>query len=103
MAGDPIYLELGGEQKEVRYTWKAIKRLRAEHDINLFGPDGDYEDPHTITAMLWAALVWDNDKLTLDQVDDMIQLNKVVSISETLGTALARDMGVEEKDEDPLP
>ena len=63
MAGDPIYLELNGEQKEVRYTWKAIKRLRAEHDINLFGPDGDYEDPHTITAMLWAALVWDNDKL----------------------------------------
>ena len=104
MAGDPIYLELGGEQKELRYNWKSIKRLRKEQNINLFSTAHDeiYEEPDTISALLWAALIWENKDLTMDAVDELIELDQVAAISGVLGGVLSRDMGVEQT-EDPLP
>lgn len=96
-------MDLGGAKREFRFSWKALKRLWKEHNINLLGPLDAVElnNPDTVTAFVWAGLLHANPDLTLEQVDEWIELDKFAQISQALAEALMRDMGVSQDESDP--
>jgi len=96
MAGSDAMIELGGEPRELKYTWKSLKRLYREHAINVFSTEQGldiFSSPDAISALLWAGLIHVDPKLKVDQVDDWLELPRLTEISTAIGEALARDMG----------
>lgn len=90
-----VYVELGDGRRELRYPWKSVKRLKSECQLNLLSWKGDVSDPDTITAVLWAGLIWETPDLTRDQVDDWITLKNLVAIEERVADALQEALGIE--------
>lgn len=90
---DHVAIELD-RKRQLRFSWDAICRLHDEHGINLLDLDeGAFNNPHTISAVLWAGLVEDDSGLTIDGVKKIISLPKLAYISQKVGEAIAGAMG----------
>lgn len=86
---------LGGRDRELRYTWKALRRLRNEQGINLLARDLTEElftDPQTVTALVWAACLHQATGLTLDEVDEWVTLPELGNIATALALAIQEAM-----------
>ncbi len=82
--------------RKLRYTWRSIRRLNNEHGVNLLDLGEDaFINPDTISKMLWAGLVWDDPDLTVEMVDDLLELSKLGYISNKMGEAVAEQMSDE--------
>lgn len=81
---------LGGRDRELRYDWKAIRRLRNEHGVNLLVDLSEdlLTDPQAVTALVWAACLHETPGLTLDEVDTWITLPQLHTIAEAVAQAL---------------
>jgi len=83
-------------ERQIGYSWAAIKRLKKEHGINFLtlvsGGTEWYLEPDIFSAVLWCGLVDNDTALTVDQVDGMVTLPKLTAITgamlEAVGEAL---------------
>lgn len=80
---------LGGVARELRYPWKAIKRLHAEAGINLLKmEEGDFIDPSKVSAIIWAGLLWETPTLTVAEVDEWLSLGKLKDLASAAADAM---------------
>ena len=85
------HLTLGGRDRELRFTWKALRRLRNEQEVNLLAGDLSEEmfmDPQTVTALVWGACLHESPGLTLDEVDEWITLPALGTVATALASAI---------------
>ena len=89
------YVELVLEKpRKLRYTWRSIRRLNNEYDVNILDMDEEsFTNPDTISKILWAGLIWDDPDLTVDALDDLIELRQLANISTKVSEAIADQMG----------
>jgi len=80
-------------ERQIGYSWAAIKRLKKEHGINFLtlvsGGTEWYLEPDIFSAVLWCGLVDDDAALTVEQVDGMVSLSKLTAIT----TAMLQAVG----------
>jgi hypothetical protein len=71
--GTPIVLDLDGRKLELRYTFRTLKALKVEHDINVIKPEqlmAMVNDPEKLAIVLWYGLKTKEPEITLDWIDD---------------------------------
>lgn len=84
-----MHVQLGGQQRELRYPWKTIRRLHAEAGINLLKmEETDFTDPAKMSAIIWAGLLWEAPALTVEQVDEWITLGSLKTLAEAVADAM---------------
>jgi uncharacterized protein YoaH (UPF0181 family) len=82
-------LRLGGKQREVRFTWKAIKQLNREHGINVLRLDEDaVTNPEVISLVIWAGLIHEDPELTVEQIDEWMDIGLLPAVGEAISAAV---------------
>lgn len=83
---------LGGKERELKYTFGASRRLKKEQGINMYALDikkDDPLDPELMVGMLWAALLHEDPKLTIDQAAALIEPFSILGdVAEAVGEAV---------------
>lgn len=89
------YVELTLDKpRKLRYTWRSIRRLHNEYGVNILDmKEESFTNPDTISKILWAGLVWDDPDLTVDALDDLIELRQLATISGKVSEAISTQMG----------
>lgn len=88
-----VTVELGGEQRTLRYTLNSFALIKERIGLNLFDA-GESEitaamsDPASIRVLLWAGLPGELN-LTPEQVGEWIDLGNLGTVSEKFAEALA--------------
>jgi len=76
--------------RHLRYALGAVKMLKREHGINLFDlSDEQAREPETLSLLLWAGLVWEDASLTVEQIDDMVDVSQLGYVSDKIGEAMS--------------
>jgi hypothetical protein len=96
MAATPsTTITLGGEKRALRFTNRALVAIEDETGKTMaeIGTRATLGSFRAISVMLWAALLHEQPKLTVDQVIDMIELPELENIAGSLNTALEAALG----------
>lgn len=93
-----VDIEVGGFSRRLRFDFNAIAALE-EATGKTISEIGDNPGAREIRAMLWAGLLHELPKLTINQAGDMIDFEKIGYIGEKIQEAFALAMGqpVQEK------
>jgi len=98
----PITLK-DGKVRQLRYEWPSLCRLKREHGISAFDVGREqllgHVDPTKITGLIWAGLIHENKDLTMDEVENLVDITNVMSLMETVGEALLEALHGKEKAE----
>ena len=98
----PITLK-DGKTRQLRYEWPSLCRLKREHGISAFDVGREQllgnVDPVKITGLIWAGLIHENKDLTMDEVENLVDIINVMGLMETVGEALLEALHGEEKAE----
>jgi len=98
----PITLK-DGKTRQLRYEWPSLCRLKREYGISAFDVGREQllgnVDPIKITGLIWAGLIHENKDLTMDEVENLVDISNVMSLMETVGEALLEALHGEEKAE----
>jgi len=96
----PIVLK-DGKTRQLRYEWESLCRLKREHGFSAFDVGKEQlfgsVDPVKITALLWAGLIYENPKLTIDEVESLVDVTKIIDHMEIIGDALMEAIYGKEK------
>ena len=92
-------------ERQIGYSWAAIKRLKKEHGINFLtlvsGGTEWYLEPDIFSAVLWCGLVDDDPTLTVDHVDALVSLPKLTAITTAMLQAVGEALGEGEQGVNP--
>lgn len=92
-------------ERQVRYTWGSLKRLKQEQGINFLelvtGDTDWYMDPGTLSAVLWAGLIDEDPALTIAQVDAAIRLPQLAAITTAMLAAIQEALAEGEQGVNP--
>ncbi len=98
----PITLK-DGKTRQLRYEWPSLCRLKREYGISAFDVGREQllgnVDPVKITGLIWAGLIHENKDLTMDEVENLVDIINVMGLMETVGEALLEALHGEEKAE----
>ena len=98
----PITLK-DGKTRQLRYEWSSLCRLKREHAISAFDVGREqllgHVDPVKITGLIWAGLIHEEKDLTMDEVENLVDITDVMGLMETVGEALLEALHGEEKAE----
>ena len=98
----PITLK-DGKVRQLRYEWPSLCRLKREHGISAFDVGKEqllgHVDPTKITGLIWAGLIHENEDLTMDEVENLVDITNVMDLMETVGEALLEALHGKEKAE----
>lgn len=92
----PLVL-MDGKERHLRFTLNALAELEDKYG-SVEAAFNKVEQESSVTALrfvLWAGLMWEDEELTEKQVGDLIDLNYMQEMIETLGVALDGDMPVD--------
>lgn len=83
-------IELGGEERTLRYGNRAFYELESETGKTWteLRPRMRAGSSQAFTAAVWAGLLEDNPKITIDEVIDMIEVDRYEEIAEAVGRAV---------------
>lgn len=85
--GNTVALDLGGEERRLRYDLNAIAEIGERLDITVrldsLGQDLLTKDLplKTLRVLIWAGLIWENEKLTEKQVGAWITTDNIVEVA----------------------
>lgn len=83
-------------ERRLSYPWGSIKRLKREHGLNLLLLVSEQAEqlmePDVLSAVLWAGLLADDPDLTVEQVDGMLSLGRLVTVAESVTAAIAESL-----------
>ena len=98
----PITLK-DGKTRQLRYEWPSLCRLKREHGISAFDVGREQllgnVDPVKITGLIWAGLIHENKDLTINEVENLVDITNVLGLMEISGEALLEALHGEEKAE----
>ena len=98
----PITLK-DGKTRQLRFEWASLCRLKREHGISAFDVGREqllgHVDPIKITGLIWAGLIHENKDLTMDEVENLVDITNVMGLMETVGEGLLEALHGEEKAE----
>jgi len=88
----PIVLK-DGKTRQLRFEWQQICRLEKEKGISLFDAAKEivFEgkiSPIKITAIIWAGLIHEDEKLTIEQVEEFMEFSKISEYINVLSDAI---------------
>lgn len=79
--------------RTLRITYRSIVELKRQHGLNLMTTDEQaFEDPETVAAVLWAALIHEDKALTVEDVVDLIELDRLPIVVEAIADAIVESM-----------
>lgn len=97
-----------GKTRHLRFEWENICRLDREHKISIFdmGRDALFGSisPWKITGIIWAGLLADEPKLTIQEVEKLIDFKDAMSgkLVNIITEALPESLPEEEKKPEEL-
>ncbi len=86
---EPVVVELDRPRK-LRFDLGAQKAFYRETGVGI--QRFDQENPEHICALIWASLLRDDPSLTVDQVDEMIDMGNLEYVFERVTEAINRSM-----------
>ena len=98
----PITLK-DGKTRQLRFEWSSLCRLKREYGISAFDVGREQllgnVDPIKITGLIWAGLIHENKDLTMDEIENLVDISNVMGLMETVGEALLEALHGKEKAE----
>jgi hypothetical protein len=90
-AYEPVQVELGGEMRTLRLTLRAVRLIKQHAGADAFdGTVNPADMVDRVGVFLWAMI--GDPKLTVEQVEDMVEIRDVDRITEALGRVFSVDM-----------
>ena len=93
--GRGLLVEIDLDRKrQLRVDFNSLIAFKKETGINLLAVESEVnlQDPEILRAFLWAALLWDDPDLTLEQVGNLLTLSDAASMFNALTEAIYQAM-----------
>lgn len=96
----PVYIELGGEQKQLKYTLNSFAEMEDRYgSVDEALKAMEKGSIKAVRFMLWVGLIHADDTITEKQVGALIELNDLNELSEKMNQTMNLDLPVKETKE----
>lgn len=101
-------IKMGGKVRHIKYTIKGLKVIAKAYGsvitafraLQKFNPEFDVEGLDEVTTLLYAGLIHEDSKITVDAVENYLNLSNITDTIEKITVAFNGSMATDDEAED---